>query len=87
MNTAPAVLAKWESATAALIEEMRRDEATLDAAVPSRDSMALAKVRRQAGSVLALIHIEQGARQHDSYGPQDRDLDSHEGKPALKALP
>lgn len=62
MTTAPEVLAKWRAATAALLEEMRRDEAMLDAAVPSTDSMALAKVRRQAGSVLTLIDIEQAAR-------------------------
>lgn len=84
MPTPDAVLARWHDRTVDLLEEMRRDEAAMDLAVPSVESERLAVIRRQAASVLTLIKIERGVRFKES---MERPRHCHEGQSALEVLP
>lgn len=84
MHTVDALLQKRDAEIADLLAEWTRDEATLDVEVPSEDRADLARLRRQLENLQRMSGAQLRARMRDSFGPQDRVTDRHEGKPALR---
>jgi hypothetical protein len=87
MHTADAILRKHDIEISALLDEWRRDEATLDIEVPSEDWADLARIRHQLENLQRMSDVQLKARLRDSYGSKDRGRRRHEGQSRMEVLP
>lgn len=82
-----ATLAAWRDQLEQLHARMGRDIAKLDIAVPSRDCLILASVRRWVLTAAQVASAELASQAHESYGLEERRRHRHGGQSTMEVIP